>query len=56
MNFFAAGGDSLAAVRISASIYSIWNVEVSVYEILNTYSIEEWMDLVVDMLDENKKG
>lgn len=54
-NFYTLGGDSLSAVKISANLYRKYQVEIPVYEILNVETIRQWIDLVKEKIERNKK-
>lgn len=46
MNFYMAGGDSLAAVKLSAKTGSMYGVKVSVYDIIDSPDISSWLEEV----------
>lgn len=47
MNFFEAGGDSLSAVKITAKVSRMLEKEISVFNLINSETIGEWLDTIL---------
>lgn len=50
-DFFSMGGNSVVAVGLLEAIYSRYHVELQIYDIVGSPTIEEWADLIMDQLE-----
>lgn len=53
-SFFELGGDSLTAINLCTKIYSKFNVQIFVKDILETPIIKDLSDLIVSIITSNK--
>lgn len=47
INFFEAGGDSLSAVKISAKVSGLIGKSVTVFDLINSETLGEWLDMIL---------